>query len=36
VEGCGVDLSNPKPYYCRHKVCLMHIKMPIIVVASIE
>uniref|UniRef100_A0A0E0ETJ4 SBP-type domain-containing protein n=1 Tax=Oryza meridionalis TaxID=40149 RepID=A0A0E0ETJ4_9ORYZ len=36
VEGCGVDLSGVKPYYCRHKVCYMHAKEPIVVVAGLE
>jgi hypothetical protein len=36
VEGCGVDLSSAKPYYCRHKVCSMHSKTPLVVVAGIE
>ncbi|KAF7059504.1 hypothetical protein CFC21_066399 [Triticum aestivum] len=36
VEGCGVDLSGGKTYYCRHKVCLEHSKAPLVVVAGIE
>ncbi|WVZ65383.1 hypothetical protein U9M48_014757 [Paspalum notatum var. saurae] len=36
VEGCGVDLSGVKPYYCRHKVCNMHSKEPRVIVAGIE
>ncbi|KAL6844743.1 hypothetical protein ACP4OV_025402 [Aristida adscensionis] len=36
VEGCGVDLSGVKPYYCRHKVCNMHSKAPRVVVAGLE
>jgi hypothetical protein len=36
VEGCGVDLSGGKTYYCRHKVCSMHSKAPLVVVAGIE
>ncbi|GJM98420.1 hypothetical protein PR202_ga15434 [Eleusine coracana subsp. coracana] len=36
VEGCGVDLSGLKTYYCRHKVCSMHSKAPLVVVAGIE
>lgn len=36
VEGCGVDLSGAKTYYCRHKVCSMHSKAPLVVVAGIE
>ncbi|KAL6655344.1 hypothetical protein ACP70R_006170 [Stipagrostis hirtigluma subsp. patula] len=36
VEGCGVDLSGVKPYYCRHKVCSMHSKAPRVVVAGLE
>ncbi|KAL5220481.1 hypothetical protein ABZP36_025194 [Zizania latifolia] len=36
VEGCDVDLSGVKPYYCRHKVCGMHSKAPRVVVAGLE
>uniref|UniRef100_J3MYQ6 SBP-type domain-containing protein n=1 Tax=Oryza brachyantha TaxID=4533 RepID=J3MYQ6_ORYBR len=36
VEGCGVDLTGAKPYYCRHKVCYTHAKEPIVVVAGLE
>uniref|UniRef100_A0A0D9XF43 SBP-type domain-containing protein n=1 Tax=Leersia perrieri TaxID=77586 RepID=A0A0D9XF43_9ORYZ len=36
VEGCGVDLSGVKPYYCRHKVCYMHAKEPTVAVAGLE
>ncbi|KAL6644564.1 hypothetical protein ACP70R_016172 [Stipagrostis hirtigluma subsp. patula] len=36
VEGCNVDLSGTKTYYCRHKVCPMHSKAPRVVVAGIE
>lgn len=36
VDGCGVDLSAVKQYYCRHKVCYMHSKEPRVVVAGIE
>ncbi|KQJ90761.1 squamosa promoter-binding-like protein 17 isoform X2 [Brachypodium distachyon] len=36
VEGCGVDLSGDKTYYCRHKVCSMHSKAPLVVVAGIQ
>ncbi|CAM0952007.1 unnamed protein product [Alopecurus aequalis] len=36
VEGCGVDLSGAKTYYCRHKVCSMHSKAPLVVVGGIE
>ncbi|KAL5205531.1 hypothetical protein ABZP36_033740 [Zizania latifolia] len=36
VEGCGVDLSGAKAYYCRHKVCSMHSKAPRVVVAGLE
>ncbi|XP_062199852.1 squamosa promoter-binding-like protein 17 [Phragmites australis] len=36
VEGCGLDLSGAKAYYCRHKVCSMHSKAPRVVVAGIE
>ncbi|KAL5231046.1 hypothetical protein ABZP36_029822 [Zizania latifolia] len=36
VEGCDVDLSGAKAYYCRHKVCGMHSKAPRVVVAGLE
>ncbi|XP_020267308.1 squamosa promoter-binding-like protein 14 isoform X2 [Asparagus officinalis] len=36
VEGCLVDLTGAKAYYCRHKVCGMHSKSPKVVVAGIE
>nr|AQQ11821.1 squamosa-promoter binding protein-like protein [Bambusa multiplex] len=36
VEGCDVDLSGAKAYYCRHKVCAMHSKAPRVVVAGLE
>jgi hypothetical protein len=36
VEGCDVDLSGYKTYYCRHKVCSMHSKAPRVVVAGLE
>ncbi|NP_001136945.1 SBP-transcription factor 23 [Zea mays] len=36
VDGCGVDLSAVKQYYCRHKVCYMHSKEPRVFVAGIE
>ncbi|KAM0883727.1 hypothetical protein ACQ4PT_031450 [Festuca glaucescens] len=36
VEGCDVDLSGSKTYYCRHKVCSMHSKAPRVVVAGLE
>ncbi|KAG8057217.1 hypothetical protein GUJ93_ZPchr0002g26305 [Zizania palustris] len=36
VEGCGVDLSGAKPYYCRHKLCSMHSKAPRVIVAGLE
>ncbi|CAL9088960.1 unnamed protein product [Musa acuminata var. zebrina] len=36
VEGCNVDLTGVKAYYCRHKVCGMHSKSPKVVVAGIE
>lgn len=31
-----MDLSGGKTYYCRHKVCSMHSKAPLVVVAGIE
>ena len=36
VEGCLVDLSGSKAYYCRHKVCGMHSKSPMVIVAGLE
>ncbi|KAL1569361.1 Squamosa promoter-binding-like protein [Salvia divinorum] len=36
VEGCLVDLSDSKAYYCRHKVCGMHSKSPMVIVAGLE
>ncbi|CAA6672315.1 unnamed protein product [Spirodela intermedia] len=36
VEGCGVDLTGSKAYYCRHKVCGTHSKSPKVVVAGME
>ncbi|KAL1206923.1 Squamosa promoter-binding-like protein 9 [Cardamine amara subsp. amara] len=36
VEGCGVDLTNAKGYYSRHRVCGMHSKTPKVIVAGIE
>ncbi|KAL0316864.1 UNVERIFIED_CONTAM: Squamosa promoter-binding-like protein 17 [Sesamum radiatum] len=36
VEGCKVDLSDAKAYYCRHKVCGMHSKSPRVIVAGLE
>jgi SBP domain len=36
VEGCNVDLTGSKPYYCRHKVCGTHSKAPLVVVAGVE
>ncbi|KAK1259299.1 Squamosa promoter-binding-like protein 14 [Acorus gramineus] len=36
VEGCDVDLTGAKAYYCRHKVCGVHSKSPKVVVAGIE
>ncbi|KNA10822.1 hypothetical protein SOVF_140790 [Spinacia oleracea] len=36
VEGCNVDLSDAKAYYSRHKVCGMHSKSPVVIVAGIE
>ncbi|XP_058071022.1 squamosa promoter-binding-like protein 17 isoform X2 [Magnolia sinica] len=36
VEGCKVDLSGAKAYYCRHKVCGMHSKSPKVSVAGME
>ena len=36
VDGCNVDLTDVKPYYCRHKVCKMHSKEPRVVVNGLE
>nr|WAW78345.1 squamosa promoter binding protein-like 9 [Isatis tinctoria] len=36
VEGCGMDLTNAKGYYSRHRVCGMHSKTPKVIVAGIE
>ncbi|KAJ1697882.1 hypothetical protein LUZ63_006394 [Rhynchospora breviuscula] len=36
VEGCGVDLSGAKAYYCKHRVCGPHSKAPRVVVGGIE
>ncbi|KAK4369181.1 hypothetical protein RND71_012973 [Anisodus tanguticus] len=34
VEKCGVDLSGAKKYHKRHKVCQVHAKAPIVLVAG--
>ncbi|XP_020582999.1 squamosa promoter-binding-like protein 17 [Phalaenopsis equestris] len=36
VEGCNLDLTGAKAYYCRHKVCGMHSKSPRVIVAGLE
>lgn len=36
VEGCNVDLTGLKTYYCRHKVCGMHSKFPKVIVGGLE
>ncbi|MQM07956.1 hypothetical protein Taro_040813 [Colocasia esculenta] len=36
VEGCRVDLTGAKAYYCRHKVCGVHSKSPKVIVAGLE
>ncbi|XP_039130354.1 squamosa promoter-binding-like protein 17 [Dioscorea cayenensis subsp. rotundata] len=36
VEGCKLDLSDAKAYYSRHKVCGMHSKSPMVIVAGLE
>ncbi|OAP07580.1 SPL9 [Arabidopsis thaliana] len=36
VEGCGMDLTNAKGYYSRHRVCGVHSKTPKVTVAGIE
>ncbi|CAL9236577.1 unnamed protein product [Arabidopsis halleri] len=36
VEGCGMDLTNAKGYYSRHRVCGVHSKTPKVIVSGIE
>ncbi|XWS10018.1 hypothetical protein CRYUN_Cryun39dG0039600 [Craigia yunnanensis] len=36
VEKCGLDLSDAKRYHRRHKVCEIHSKAPVVVVAGIR
>ncbi|QCE05203.1 Transcription factor [Vigna unguiculata] len=36
VQGCNADLSGAKAYYSRHKVCAMHSKSPMVIVAGLE
>nr|AMY26632.1 sbp domain-DNA binding [Linum usitatissimum] len=36
VEGCGVDLSDAKGYYSRHKVCGAHSKTSTVVVNGLQ
>ncbi|VFQ72242.1 unnamed protein product [Cuscuta campestris] len=36
VEGCQADLSGVKAYYSKHKVCGVHSKSPIAIVAGLE
>uniref|UniRef100_A0A1J3G9A6 Squamosa promoter-binding-like protein 9 n=1 Tax=Noccaea caerulescens TaxID=107243 RepID=A0A1J3G9A6_NOCCA len=36
VEGCGMDLTEAKGYYSRHRVCGIHSKTPKVIVAGIE
>ncbi|KAL9260675.1 Squamosa promoter-binding protein-like 15-like protein [Drosera capensis] len=36
VKGCGVDLTDAKTYYSRHKVCEMHSKAALVVVGGLE
>ncbi|KAM7503425.1 hypothetical protein LguiB_002329 [Lonicera macranthoides] len=35
AENCTVDLSDAKQYHKRHKVCELHAKAPVVVVAGI-
>lgn len=35
VENCGVDLTNER-YYRRHKVCQVHAKAPVVIVAGAQ
>ncbi|KAL8036873.1 hypothetical protein ABFX02_11G004900 [Erythranthe guttata] len=36
VEGCNIDLSGTKAYYCRHKVCGIHSKSSRVIVAGLH
>ncbi|CAN8317987.1 unnamed protein product [Cochlearia groenlandica] len=36
VEGCGIDLTNAKGYYSRHRVCGVHSKTPKVIVSGLE
>ncbi|RRT51545.1 hypothetical protein B296_00039970 [Ensete ventricosum] len=36
VEGCEADLTKVKAYYCRHKVCGMHSKAPMVMLGGME
>ncbi|KAM3396057.1 squamosa promoter-binding-like protein 3 [Capsicum galapagoense] len=36
VEKCGVDLDGAKKYYKRHKVCQLHAKAPIVLLAGLR
>ncbi|KAL6657989.1 hypothetical protein ACP70R_005769 [Stipagrostis hirtigluma subsp. patula] len=36
VERCGADLSDVKRYYRRHKVCEVHFKAPVVLVAGLR
>ncbi|XVE50202.1 hypothetical protein DITRI_Ditri01bG0142900 [Diplodiscus trichospermus] len=36
AEKCGLDLSDAKRYHRRHKVCEIHAKAPVVVVAGIR
>ncbi|GLT45797.1 hypothetical protein SLA2020_196190 [Shorea laevis] len=36
VERCGVDLTDAKRYHRRHKVCEVHAKAPVVIVAGLR
>lgn len=36
VEKCEVDLDGAKKYYKRHKVCQIHAKAPVVLVAGLS
>ncbi|GKV25801.1 hypothetical protein SLEP1_g35190 [Rubroshorea leprosula] len=36
VEGCQADLTDAKAYYSRHKVCGMHSKSSMVIVAGLQ
>lgn len=36
VERCGADLTEAKRYHRRHKVCEIHSKAPVVIVAGLR